>query len=157
MAAVDDGIDGLLWNIVVDMCQAAQSLDRENYRRAVLRLRDELPDGERAGLYLWGLVGLRILRILEQEPSKKDLARLARQQDSEFGLLVDNSTNVLEATYCEVFHFATPAEEIDGTKLLIYMGAALGLLVGDPESDLHALRPGLLSFLRGQGRSPRGD
>jgi hypothetical protein len=140
-----DGLDERLWSILSEILAASHRGDAPEFGVQMMRLKDEVVDGQRAGVYMAFLLNMKILERFGRIPTDRELHKLARKTAAGFERICRNDQGQLENTYRQVCERKVPPEYV-GVHLVIFIAAALGPLLPDPVSELERLRPELAEW-----------
>lgn len=141
-----EGLDALTWDTLCQSVAAAHRGDAEAHVAPLLRLEREAPHDTKVGLYLWYLLRYRVAELLGRKPSPGDLHALAERFYPEFAKLIRGEHSQLEDTLLSVFALAAKGRKITGGNAVVMGTAALGVLLDDPEVELAAMRPHLVTW-----------
>jgi len=144
----DQILDAETWDVVAGILRAGSGDDLAAYRAALLRLKD-LPDDNRAGVYLYYMLWSRADSLIRKpKPTLSDFAALAQRAYPKFSELVVADKITLEHTLRTVFDQSDFGTQLQDGAFTIYSSAALSALLDDPENDLKHLRSKLASWIQ---------
>ena len=79
-------------------------------------------------------------------PSDVDLSRISRENFARFRILADVDQSILEDLFRKAFERPPLRKKISPGELLVLAPAALGVLYGDPDSELKAVKPRIVEW-----------
>ncbi len=145
-----DGIDDVTWNRLRLLVMTAHRRDAQAYADTVQwqPAGFGLPGQHRTGLYLKYLLNYRVREGLQtSKPSAQQLHDFAEISFPRVREILGRARQVhLEEALRTAFEMPPLATGITPGEFMVFAGAALGLLLGEPDRELAAMRPHLASW-----------
>jgi hypothetical protein len=149
-AGAADGIDQPTWNRLQLAVTAAHRHDAAAYA-ATMKWAPPgfgLPGQHRTGIYVFYLLGYQVRQVLQTDkPTPQQLHQLAEDTYPSLQAILHLAPQAhLEETLRTVVEMPPLAARLRPGQTVVLAAAALGLLLGQPEHDLAAIRPHLASW-----------
>jgi hypothetical protein len=151
-ASGGDELDKHAWRLACAIATAASQVDPDGFYRALGSVQKILPDGSPRARWLfyyeWWMLRYKLFETLGVEPTNEAVHGLAESCYPRYAQLLTSGQRRLESA----FRASLEMEPIEEDKMLpgefaVVGGAALGLLLREPQPELDSMRPILAGYV----------
>jgi len=140
-------VDDARWLLLREAVVAVHCDDRAALHSAVSRLTEHRPGDDRPRIWIEWLARRRVEQLIGRHATRGDLSQVAGYLEDRFRHLIKD-IGIFETFQIMCNTAPRPKIEIAGFELLTAEVAALGVLSGNPESELDQARPDLEAWCR---------